>query len=119
MDQILNIDNNETKKVGVSTESGGITGVIDFLSDNNSEKSNPTPMSSPKATPAEPKLGVTDTMGINLLGSSDDKKEEPKTVPEAPKEEDSFMMKPAEEEFKPIHRMSPTEIKRSKCLGKN
>ena len=114
MDQILNIDNNETKKVGVSTESGGITGVIDFLSDNNSEKSNPTPMSSPKATPAEPKLGVTDTMGINLLGSSDDKKEEPKTVPEAPKEEDSFMMKPPEEEFKPIHRMSPTEIKNEK-----
>ena len=114
MDQILNIDNNETKKVGVSTESGGITGVIDFLSDNNSEKSNQTPMSSPKAAPAEPKLGVTDTMGINLLGSSDDKKEEPKTVPEAPKEEDSFMMKPPEEEFKPIHRMSPTEIKNEK-----
>ena len=114
MDQILNIDNNETKKVGVSTESGGITGVIDFLSDNNSEKSNPTPMSSPKAAPAEPKLGVTDTMGINLLGSSDDKKEEPKTVHEAPKEEDSFMMKPPEEEFKPIHRMSPTEIKNEK-----
>ena len=114
MEQILNIDNNETKKVGVSTETGGITGVIDFLSDNNSEKSNQTPMSSPKATPAEPKLGVTDTMGINLLGSSDEKKEEPKKIPEAPKEEDSFMMKPAEEEFKPIHRMSPTEIKNEK-----
>ena len=43
MDQILNIDNNETKKVGISTESGGITGSIDFLSDNNSDKSNNSP----------------------------------------------------------------------------
>ena len=85
MEQILNIDNNETKKVGVSTESGGITGVIDFLSDNNSEKSNQTPMSSPKATPAEPKLGVTDTMGINLLGSSMKKKKNLKLCLKHPK----------------------------------
>ena len=39
MDQILNIDNNETKKIGVSNDSGGLTGSIDFLSDNNSDKS--------------------------------------------------------------------------------
>ena len=32
MDAILGIDNNETKTVGISNEGGGITGSIDFLS---------------------------------------------------------------------------------------
>ena len=40
MDTILGIDNNETKKVDISNAVGGITGSIDFLSDNNSDKSN-------------------------------------------------------------------------------
>ena len=84
MEQILNIDNNETKKVGVSTESGGITGVIDFLSLTTIPK-NLTKHLFTKSQMAEPKLGVTDTMGINLLGSSDEKKEEPKRHQKHPK----------------------------------
>ena len=44
MDEILNIDNSETKTVGISNDKGGTTGTIDFLSDN-SEKA--TPMNSP------------------------------------------------------------------------
>ena len=64
MDQILNIDNNETKKIGVSNDSGGLTGSIDFLSDNNSDKS-VTPINSPMSKSEQPKLGVTDSIGLN------------------------------------------------------
>ena len=112
MDQILNIDNNETKKVGVSNDSGGITGSIDFLSDNNSDKTL-TPINSPMAKPEEPKLNVTDSIGINLLGSVD-KKEENVTPPSAPIQDETMIPNQVEDEFKPIHRMSATEIKNEK-----
>ena len=70
MDTILGIDNNETKKVDISNTTGGITGSIDFLSDNNSDKSNNnSPLNSPIAKPSSPSLGVTDSMGINMLNS--------------------------------------------------
>lgn len=112
MDQILNIDNNETKKVGVSNGSG-ITGSIDFLSDNNSEKSVTTPINSPIAKPEEPKLGVADSIGINLFGSVD-KKEETVIPPSAPIQDETIIPNQVEDEFKPIHRMSATEIKNEK-----
>ena len=113
MDQILNIDNNETKKVGVSNDSGGITGAIDFLSDNNSDKSI-TPINSPMPKPEEPKLNVTDSIGINLFSSSDKKEEDKKPVPVTSIQEDNLMTNKLEDEFKPIHRMSATEIKNEK-----
>ena len=117
MDQILNIDNNETKNVGVSKESSGITGAIDFLSDK-SNSANPTPISSPMAKAEQPSLGVIDSIGVNLFGSSDDTKpsetKPPESKPETPNQDDSFMMKPQGDEFKPIHRMSATEIKNEK-----
>ena len=117
MDQILNIDNNETKSVGVSNEPSGITGAIDFLSDK-SNSANPTPVSSPMAKADQPSLGVIDSIGVNLFGSSDDTKptetKPPESKPETPNQDDSFMMKPQEDEFKPVHRMSATEIKNEK-----
>ena len=67
MDAILNIDNNETKKVDISNEGGGITGSIDFLSDNNSDKSNNSVNNSPLAKPSTPSLGVTESMGIEFF----------------------------------------------------
>ena len=122
MDQILNIDNNETKNVGVSNDSSGITGVVDFLSDNNSAKSNTpiqSPIQSPIAKSEQPKLGVIDSMGINFLGSSEETKpNEGESKSDQSnnvlKQDDSFIAKPVEDEFKPIHRMSATEIKNEK-----
>jgi|TARA_B110000902_G_scaffold91862_1_gene109073 hypothetical protein len=113
MDQILNIDNNETKKVGISNESSGITGSIDFLSDNNSDKSVTTPIGSPMAKPVVPNLGVADTMGISLFGSTEKKEEEKPSVPN-PIQDESFIPNIVDDEFKPIHRMSATEIKNEK-----
>ena len=113
MDQILNIDNNETKKVGISNESSGITGSIDFLSDNNSDKSITTPIGSPMAKPVVPNLGVADTMGISLFGSTEKKEEEKPSVPN-PIQDESFIPNIVDDEFKPIHRMSATEIKNEK-----
>jgi len=113
MDQILNIDNNETKKVGISNESSGITGSIDFLSDNNSDKSVTTPIGSPMAKPVGPNLGVADTMGISLFGSTEKKEEEKPSVPN-PIQDESFIPTIVDDEFKPIHRMSATEIKNEK-----
>ena len=121
MDQILNIDNNETKQVGISNDSAGVTGAIDFLSDNNSDKSINTPVNSPMAKPASPNLGVSDTMGINLLGSSEEKKDpiitpshnEP-TQAAVPVDIPGGGIMPSQEEFKPVHRMSATEIKNEK-----
>ena len=113
MDQILSIDNNDTKKVGISNEGsgGGITGEVDFLSDN-SDKA-PTPMGSPMAS--QPQLGVTDTMGIDIL-SSEDKPVAPDPIvapePAAPAQESFMVNQP--DEFKPVHRMSATEIKNEK-----
>ena len=113
MDQILNIDNNETKKVGISNESTGITGSIDFLSDNNSDKSVTTPIGSPISKPEEPKLGVTDSIGINLLGSVD--KKDNNVIPSAiPIQDETMVPNQVDDEFKPIHRMSATEIKNEK-----
>ena len=121
MDQILNIDNNETKQVGISTEASGVTGAIDFLSDNNSNKSANTPLNSPMANPSSPNLGVTDTMGINLLGSSEEEKRADPVInqsipsqPAMPVELPSDGFLPSQEEFKPVHRMSATEIKNEK-----
>ena len=119
MDAILGIDNNETKTVGISNEGGGITGSIDFLSDNNSVKSNNSPLNSPMAKPAEPNLGVTDSMGMNMFGSKPSEETNMFSTQEQPKQDtpppDNFMMNtPSDDEFKPLHRMSATEIKNEK-----
>jgi hypothetical protein len=127
MDAILNIDNNETKKVDISNEGGGITGTIDFLSDNNSDKSNNSVNNSPLAKPSSPSLGVTDSMGIDMLGSKPaeetnmfgsgggvDPKPSEENTTEQRASEDNFMMNKPDEEFKPLHRMSATEIKNEK-----
>tara|TARA_B100000900_G_scaffold283004_1_gene242344 strand:- start:513 stop:1646 length:1134 start_codon:yes stop_codon:yes gene_type:complete len=119
MDQILNIDNNDTKKVGISTETTGATGTLDFLSDNNSDKSVKTPqaspLSSPMATKPEPKLDVADSMGIEFLGSNaTETTSDPKpSVPIQEPINDVVVSKP-DDEFKPLHRMTPTEIKNEK-----
>ena len=119
MDQILNIDNNDTKKVGISTETTGATGTLDFLSDNNSDKSVKTPqaspLNSPMATKPEPKLDVADTMGIEFLGANAaETTSDPKpAVPIQEPMNDVVVSKP-DEEFKPLHRMTPTEIKNEK-----
>ena len=87
MDAILGIDNNETKTVGISNEGGGITGSIDFLSDNNSDKSHNSPLNSPMAKPAEPNLGVTDSMGMNMFGSKPSEETNMFSTPGQAKEE--------------------------------
>ena len=120
MDAILGIDNNETKTVGISNEGGGITGSIDFLSDNNSDKSHNSPLNSPMAKQVEPNLGVTDSMGINMLGSKPSEETNMFSTQGPPKEaevqppSDNFMMNTQEDEFKPLHRMNATEIKNEK-----
>ena len=123
MDTILNIDNNDTKKVGITTDTTGATGSLDFLSDNNSDKSKNSPqnspLNSPMSNPEPPKLGVTETMGIDILSSKPNEETNllsPKPVeqPAAPPPEDSFMGGSVQDEFKPLHRMSPTEIKNEK-----
>lgn len=124
MDTILNIDTSETKQIGVSNDSfgKGATGSIDFLSDNSNQN---TPVNSPLNSPISkhqsPQLGVTDSMGIDILSSKP--KEETNLL--SPKNQDNiqqpiptddnFMMnQPMENEFKPLHRMSATEIKNEK-----
>jgi len=123
MDTILGIDNSETKKVGISTETGGITGTIDYLSDNNSDKSIniSSPLNSPQAKPETPKLGVSDSMGIDMLSSKPAEETnmfspQPNQPPiqEQKQPEDNFMMNQPDNEFKPLHRMSATEIKNEK-----
>jgi len=122
----LNLDiNPENKKVGVSASSGNV-GSLDFLSDR-SDKSDKSPVSRPEQV--TPNLSVVDTMGTNLLtsGTGGPNNTGPKpevnmfsnAKPETPKPmEDNFMMNTASNEgtneFKPIHRMSPTEIKNEK-----
>ncbi len=124
MDEILNIDNSETKTVGISNDKGGTTGTIDFLSDN-SEKATPinSPLNSPMAKPTAPQLGVSEPMGIEMLGSTETKQPETslfssdplagKSEPAPAPPGDTFM-KTTDDEFKPLHRMSPTEIKNEK-----
>lgn len=122
MDTILNIDNNDTKKVGITTDSGGATGSLDFLSENNSDRSANSPLNSPMAISEPPKLGVTDSMGIDILSSKPEeetnllspKVSEQTQQPMAPPPEDSFMGGNIQDEFKPLHRMSATEIKNEK-----
>jgi len=121
MDHILNIDNNDTKKVDITTNAGGATGSLDFLSDNNSVKSlNNSPLNSPMAKPSSPSLGVTDSMGIDMLGPKPVEEtnmfspNEPKPAEQAKPVIDNFMMNNADEEFKPLHRMSATDIKNEK-----
>ena len=126
MDTILNIDNTDTKKVDITNTSGGATGSIDFVSDNNSDNQSTKSLniSSPLNSPmAKPNLGVSDTMGIDILSS---KPTEPETnlfssnTPSAPTTNepqvpsDNFMMNQPDNEFKPLHRMSATEIKNEK-----
>jgi len=131
MDQILNIDNSETKQVGITPSAGGATGSIDFLSDNNSDKATPinSPNNSPMAKPASPQLGVSEPIGIELLSGGGTEKPtqetnlfgsgqapsdpKPDTTPHVPGASESFMVNQADE-FKPLHRMSPTEIKNEK-----
>ena len=128
MDQILNIDNSETKQVGITPSAGGATGSIDFLSDNNSDKPTPinSPNNSPMAKPASPQLGVSEPIGIELLSGGGTEKPtqetnlfgsgqapsdpKPDTTPHVPGASESFMVNQVDE-FKPLHRMSPTEIK--------
>jgi hypothetical protein len=103
--------------VGISSGTTGITGTIDFLSDNNSDKSNNTPIGSPMPK-EEPKLWVADTMGVNLFGSTD-KKEDDKSSNSGPPnsmpmQDESFIPVQIDDEFKPIHRMNATEIKNEK-----
>jgi hypothetical protein len=123
MDAILNIDNSETKKVDISNNGGGITGSIDFLSDNNSDNNsvNNSVNNSPIIKPSSPKLDVTDSMGINILETKPQVEEtnlfglnESKPVEEQKPPEDNFMMNKVDDEFKPLHRMSATEIKNEK-----
>ena len=116
MDTILNIDNHDTKNVEISNESG-MTGAIDFLSeksDNNSYRS--SPLNSPIMKQVAPQLSVSDSMGINFLESSNKPEEEPRSNDiHQSATNDNFMMNTEEtEEFKPIHRMSGTEIKNEK-----
>ena len=114
MDTILNIDNTDTKKVDITNTSGGNTGSIDFVSDNNSDNQSTKSLniSSPLNSPmAKPNLGVSDTMGIDILSS---KPAEPETnlfstksdpvvsettAPQVP--DDKFMMNQPDNEFKP------------------
>ena len=130
MDTILNIDNNDTKKVGITTDTTGVTGSLDFLSDNNSNNSrNNSPLNSPIASATSPNLGVTGSMGIDILSSkpseetnllspkvtelSSSQQPTQQTINLPP--EDSFIGGGnIQDEFKPLHRMSATEIKNEK-----
>ena len=138
MDTILNIDNTDTKKVDISNSVGGATGSVDFvsdnLSDNQSDKSirinSPpnSPMGNSMPTSGapgpsvsnQPNLGVSDSMGIDILSSGPDTNllspkpaPPPQGEPSAPPT-DTFMMNQPDNEFKPLHRMSATEIKNEK-----
>ena len=124
MDTILNIDNNDTKKVGISTDTTGATGSLDFLSDTGSKQN--TPLNSPLNTPMSnidpPKLGVTGSMGIDILSSKPTEETnllspkvsgQPQQMNSLPPD-DGFMGNTIQDEFKPLHRMSATEIKNEK-----
>ena len=125
MDTILNIDNNDTKKVGISTDTTGVTGSLDYLSDNNSNNSRQSsPLNSPLASASSPNLGVTESMGIDILSSKPSEEtnllspkvsEQPTQQTINPPPEDSFIGGGnIQDEFKPLHRMSATEIKNEK-----
>ena len=118
----LNLDiNPETKSIDVNKSAN--IGALDFLSD----KSDNSPVLKPISV--SPKLSVVDTMGTELLTNNrvNDGKEvnmfEPKpsvfngeSKPNNVAQEDTFMLNQTDknDEFKPLHRMSPTEIKNEK-----
>ena len=118
----LNLDiNPETKSIDVNKSAN--IGALDFLSD----KSDNSPVLKPISV--SPKLSVVDTMGTELLTNNkiNDGKEvnmfEPKpsvfngeSNPNNVAQEDTFMLNQTDknDEFKPLHRMSPTEIKNEK-----
>ena len=118
----LNLDiNPETKSIDVNKSAN--IGALDFLSD----KSDNSPVIKPISV--SPKLSVVDTMGTELLTNNrvNDGKEvnmfEPKpnvfngeSKPNNVAQEDTFMLNQTDknDEFKPLHRMSPTEIKNEK-----
>jgi len=125
MDTILNIDNNDTKKVGISTDTTGATGSLDFLSDTGSKQNTPlnSPLNSPMSNIDPPKLGVTESMGIDILSSKPTEETNllsPKVSEQLPQQttnlppDDGFMGGTIQDEFKPLHRMSATEIKNEK-----
>ena len=58
-------------------------------------------------------LGTKLSEETNLFGSGDSNQPKPPTE-EAKPTEDNFMMNKPDEEFKPLHRMSATEIKNEK-----
>ena len=61
-----------------------------------------TPINSPMAKPEEPKLNVTDSIGINLFGSVDKKEEKKPIAKPAPIQQDNLIIpNKLEEEFKP------------------
>ena len=65
------------------------------------------------ASKPEPKLGVADAMGIEFLGpNASESTGVPKPTPIAPTPIED-VVKP-DDEFKPLHRMTATEIKNEK-----
>ena len=125
----LNLDiNPETKSIDVNKSAN--IGALDFLSDK-SDKSDNSPVLKPIS--ASPKLSVVDTMGTELLTNNkvnDDKEVNMfeskdnglnngfnnESKPNNVAQEDTFMLNQTDknDEFKPLHRMSPTEIKNEK-----
>ena len=118
----LNLDiNPETKSIDVNKSAN--IGALDFLSD----KSDNSPVLKPIS--ASPKLSVVDTMGTELLTNnkvngdkevnmfeSKDNGLNNESKPNNVAQEDTFMLNQTDknDEFKPLHRMSPTEIKNEK-----
>ena len=111
MTDILNIDISDgIKNIEVNSSAG--IGKVDFISDNGSEHNYIN--NSPLARPLEdPKLNVVDTMGIDILKNTDEKQKE-SSGPSNNVEEDKVIMKQEDDEFKPLHRMNPSEIKNEK-----
>ncbi len=120
MEQILNIDtNNESKKIDITSTNP--IGQIDINSDNGSAKGsdNNSPkvdnVSKPEIS-TTPNLGVVDSIGIDLLSSKKNNTAEVNILnndsTNIPTNDE--VIKPEVEEFKPIHRMSSTEIKNEK-----
>ncbi len=104
---------------------------LDFGTESESKKINVDNVISPPNSEANsPKLNVTDNIGIELLATTadnlsdkSDKKEDEKTIPvsmpspQKMDESDNVIIEnsvPQVEEFVPIHRMNPTQIKNEK-----
>ena len=103
---------------------------LDFGKETESKKINvDSVISPPNSETNSPKLNVTDNIGIELLATTADnisdksEKKEEKTIPvnvsEPPRmnESDNVIIEPnipQGDEFTPIHRMNPTQIKNEK-----